>query len=111
MTSWLSIHQDMNGIRKFYREAVQRLPPGGWVINLDHVAAGGDLWQRRLQSARVAAAGQGLTALIEGPPVHHPEFLTPALEDHLQALKQAGIDDAQVVWRRFDTVLIMARKK
>lgn len=111
ITSWLSIHQDLAGIKRFYREAAQMLPSGGWIVNLEHVAYGSSQWEQRLQAARTAAARDGLAAMTEGPPVHHPDFVTPTLEDHLQALKAAGIDDAQVVWRRFNTVLIMGRKK
>jgi hypothetical protein len=111
ITSWLSIHQDLKGIQKFYRDAEQMLPSGGWLINLEHVAHGGSLWEQRLQAARVETTREGLSAMTEGPPVHHKEYVTPTLEDHIAAFKAAGIDDVQVVWRRLNTVLIMGRKK
>jgi hypothetical protein len=111
ITSWLSIHQNLEGIRKFYREAAQMLPSGGWLINLDHVGFGGSAWEQRLNGARIEATRAGLSAKTEGPPVHHKEFVTPTLEDQLQAFKDAGFDDVQVVWRRFNTVLFMSRKK
>ncbi len=111
LTSWLSIHQDLKGIQKFYRDAAPMLPSGGWLMNLDHVAYGGSPWEQRLQAARVEATGEGLSALTEGPPVHHKEYVTPTLEDQIAAFKAAGFDDVQVVWRRFNTVLFMARKK
>lgn len=111
ITSWLSIHQDLPGIQKFYREAAQMLPSGGWLANLDHVAYGASPWEQRLQAARTEAVREGLASMTEGPPVHHKEFVTPTVDDQLAAFKAAGFDDVQVVWRRFNTVLFMARKK
>ena len=107
LTSWLSVHQDLAGTRRFYREAAQRLPSGGWLVNLDHVASP---WTQRVAGAREELASSGINAIVEGPPVHHPEFVTPALDDQLAALKEAGFTDVNVVWRRLDTVLFMARK-
>jgi hypothetical protein len=111
ITSWLSIHQNLDGIRKFYREAAAMVPSGGWVVNLDHVGYGGNAWEKRLDGARLKAAGNALTAIKEGPSPHHPEWKTPTLEDQLAAFKAAGLDDVQVVWTRFNTVLMMARKR
>jgi hypothetical protein len=109
ITSWLSIHQDLPGIRKFYTEAVAMLPSGGWLVNLDHVAPGTG-WAGRLKGARAEAVRDQFAGLTEGPPVHHPEFVTPTLEDQLDAFRAAGISDVRVVWSRLDTVLIMGRK-
>ena len=111
ITSWLSIHQDLAGIQKFYRDAEMMLPSGGWLINLEHVAYGGSPWEGRLQLARIEGTREGLSAMTEGPPVHHKEYVTPTLEDHIAALRVAGMNDVQVVWRRLDTVLIMGRKR
>jgi hypothetical protein len=106
ITSWLSIHQNLDGIRKYYRQAAALLPSGGWLANLDHVGFGGNAWERRVQKARV-----GFHATFEGPPVHHDDFRTPTLEEQIAALRAAGIDDVEVLWRSFDTVLIMGRKR
>ena len=105
ITSWLSIHQDREGINAFYRNAAAQLPPGGWLVNLDH-AAFDSAWERRFQVARL-----GFHAVLEGPPVHHPDFKLPGIADHLAAFRAAGIDDAQVVWQSFNTVLFMGRKQ
>jgi hypothetical protein len=110
ITSWLSIHQNLAGIQKFYREAYAMLPSGGWLMNLDHVAYAGSPWEKRLDGARNEMSVEGLNAVIEGPPIHHPDYKTPMIEEQIAALKAAGFDDPQPVWRRFDTVLIMARK-
>lgn len=109
LTSWLSIHQNLAGIRDFYARAAKLLPTGGWVVNLDHV--GDDpAWTARFKSARLRAVGEGLAATTEGPPVHHADFVTPMIEQQMDALRAAGFTDARVVWRRLDTVLLMARK-
>lgn len=110
LTSWLSVHQNLAGIRKFYQEAARMLPPGGWLVNLDHVSYGTSPWAQRVTAAREELASSGINAIVEGPPVHHPDYVTPALDDQLAALKDAGFTDVNVVWRRLDTVLFMARK-
>jgi hypothetical protein len=71
----------------------------------------GNAWERRLKGARVVAASEGLAARSEGPPIHLKDSPMPTLDDHLAALRAAGIDDVQVVWRRLDTVVIMGRKR
>ncbi len=110
LTSWLHIHQDRAGITKWYREAFGLLPQGGWVVVIDHVGDGGSAWERRLAAAHDEANARGLTIANEGPPVHHPGWTTPSLAEQTDAMRRAGFADPQVVWRRLDTVLIMARK-
>jgi SAM-dependent methyltransferase len=110
LTSWLSIHQDLVGIRKFYQEAGRMLPPGGWVAVLDHVSDGGEPWRRGFQAAREELAPAGLIGVVEGPPAHHADFHPASVDQHLAALRAAGFEEGQVIWRRLDTALIMARK-
>ena len=110
ITSWLSIHQDLPGIRKFYAEAARMLPSGGWIANLDHVNYGGAAWTKRFAGAREDLASSGADAIIEGPPVHHPAYVTPSIDDQMAALHDAGFKDVEIVWHRLDTVLFMARK-
>jgi len=110
ITSWLSIHQDLKGIRKFYREAAAMLPHGGWLANLDHVAFQSDAWKARLSGARTEAAQAGFAAVTEGPPVHHADYVTPSLDEQVSALHAAGFDEVQVAWSRLNTVLLLARK-
>jgi SAM-dependent methyltransferase len=110
ITSWLSIHQNLDGIRRFHREAAARLPSGGWLVTLDHAGAAGPAWTRRLEGAREELASSGINAIVEGPPVHHADYATPSLASQLASLKDAGFTDVSVVWQRLDTVLLMARK-
>ena len=90
ITSWLSIHQNLKGIQKFYRDAAAMLPSGGWLANLDHVAYAGNPWEKRLQGARVEATKQELTAMTEGPPVHHADYVTPTWSSTLPRIRQIG---------------------
>jgi hypothetical protein len=111
ITSWLSIHQNLAGINKFYAESAAILPSGGWLVNLDHVGFDGSPWEQRFKGARAVTTTEGLTSITEGPPVHHPDFKTPTLEQQIAAFKAAGFDDVQVAWTRYNTVLFMARKR
>ncbi|MBC2666313.1 hypothetical protein H7F51_12360 [Novosphingobium flavum] len=110
ITSWLSIHQNLDGIRRFYKEAAAIVPSGGWVINLDHVTFPDPAWGERMKAARGLAIPLGLAVKTEGPPVHHPDYRTPTLAEQLDAFHAAGITDVQVVWQRLDTVLMIGRK-
>jgi SAM-dependent methyltransferase len=104
ITSWVSVHQDREGIARFYRLAAAQLPPGGWLINLDHIGFGGNPWESRVQ------ARYEFQAYIEGPAPHgnHP---VATLGEQLAAFKAAGIEDVDVVWRSFTTCLFMGRKR
>ncbi len=105
ITDWISVLQNLDGMYKIYRIAADQLAPGGWFINIDQVGFGGGAWEPLLQTAR-----KGFRPENEAPPIHHPEFRTPTVEEQLGAMRTAGLD-AQVVWRSFNTVLIMGRKK
>lgn len=114
-TSRATHHLDRDGLISFYADAAQRLKPGGWLVNLDHIgpasqagppaAAGFDeVWDQRLRAAR-KAFGVG----SDGQKHHHTYPLT-SVQDHLDALGMAGITDVEVPWRAFVTCLFMGRK-
>lgn len=109
LTSWLTIHQNLDGIRAFHRQAYATLPSGGWIAVIDHTRAD-PRWAARLAKARAGMTDLGLVATQEGPPVHHPDFVTPSLEEQMTAMREAGFRSVRVVWSRLDTVLLMARK-
>jgi hypothetical protein len=109
LSSWLTIHQNLDGIRDFHRRAYAMLPDGGWIAVIDHTRAD-PRWAARLGKARETLTGLDLAAQQEGPPVHHPEFVTPSLEEQIAAMREAGFGSVRVVWSRLDTVLLMARK-
>ena len=104
ITSFMSIHQNLDGMYKNYRAAYDVLPQGGWIVNLDSVGFGGSSWEPLLQKSVV-----GIRPEHEGPKIHHPDLRIPTLEEQLGAMRAAGFD-AQVVWKSFSTVLFMGRK-
>jgi hypothetical protein len=105
LIEWLSIQQNLEGMYRIYRAGAAQLPPGGWIVNVDHVTFGG-AWEPRMQTAVKGFRRPE----IEGPPVHYPQFRVPTAEEQLAAMRAAGFD-AQVVWQSFGTVLFMGRKK
>jgi hypothetical protein len=111
ISSWVTIHQPLEGVRQFHREAAKILPRGGWVVVIDHAATGSAHWDARLKSARAEAVKLGLAVKQEGPPVHHPDFVQPTLDQQLDAMRQAGFTNVRVVWQRLDTVMMMGRKE
>ncbi len=105
LIEWLSIQQDLDGMYRIYRAGAAQLPPGGWIVNLDHVTFGG-VWEPRVQRAVKGFRRPE----IEGPPIHYPQFRVPTVDEQLGAMSAAGFD-AQVIWQSFSTVLFMGRKK
>jgi SAM-dependent methyltransferase len=114
-TSRAAHHLDRDGLFAFYASAADRLAPGGWFVNLDHIGpaskdgpageAGYDeVWDARLRRVRNRF---GVTA--DGPKHHHNYPLT-SFADHFAALDAAGITDAELAWRSFYTCLFMGRK-
>lgn len=110
IVSWVSIHQDKAGIARFYQEAATHLRKGGWLIVMDHFRPEDGAWAARINAARKAASGEALVAQIEGPPVHHPDWIVPTLDEQITAMQAAGFIDPHQVWQRLDTGLILARK-
>jgi trans-aconitate methyltransferase len=102
-TSRATHHLDRAGLISFYAAAAERLKPGGWLVNLDHIGPD-EVWDQRLRAAR-KAFGVG----SDGPKHHHNYPLT-SVQDHLDALGMAGFTDVEVPWRAFVTCLFMGRK-
>jgi len=105
ITSWVTHHQGPDGLAKFYKDAAEILPSGGWLANLDHITEPNSAWEQRFQTARLS-----FQTVVQGPPMHgqHP---IASLQQHIEGLHAAGFDDTAVVWKSFDTVLIMSRKR
>ncbi|MGH9055560.1 MAG: class I SAM-dependent methyltransferase [Acidimicrobiales bacterium] len=104
VTSRAAHHLDRAELHRFYRQAAELLAPGGWLVNLDHIGPA-DVWDRRLRAVRprfVPSAGEG--------PKHHHNYPLTGVADHLDAYREAGIDDVEVVWRGFYTCLFMGRR-
>jgi hypothetical protein len=106
LIEWLAIQQDLDSMYRIYRAGAAQLPPGGWIINVDHVSFGGSAWGPLSQMAVKGFRHPE----VEGPPIHYPQFRVPTADEQLAAMRAAGFD-AEMVWRSFNTVLLMGRKK
>lgn len=98
-------HLSHEALAALYREVGALLEPGGWVFNLDHVGAPGDL-EQAYRRIRKLLTGERQTPL---EPHRHDYPLAPASE-HAAWMAAAGCVDADVPWRTLYTALIAARK-
>jgi SAM-dependent methyltransferase len=99
-------HLTVEDLGHFYRQAATALRPGGWLANWDIVNSdSGAAWNARLRTAR--------NRLRTGPggagshPHPNPQ---PTIGQHVAAMRAAGLEEPQEVWREFVNVLLMARK-
>jgi hypothetical protein len=106
ITDWVTTHQPLDGIYKIFRFAYAQLPPGGWIVDIDHVNFGGSYWDSLLKTAVT-----GFRPAHEGPPFEHPADRTPTRDEQLGALRAAGFEDPETPWCSFTTCLFMARKR
>ena len=104
ITDWMSINQNLDGMYKIYHLAGVQLPPGGWIVNLDHVSFGGTAWEHQLK-----VAAKEFRPEREGPPIKFSEIRVPTIDEQLGAMRAAGFD-AKVVWQSFNLVLFVGRK-
>ncbi|SEG89555.1 Methyltransferase domain-containing protein [Actinacidiphila yanglinensis] len=102
-TSRASHHLDRAELHGFYREAAGLLAPGGWLVNLDHIASE-PAWDRRLRSVRRAFVPPRPAATA-----HHHDRPLPGIEDHLDGYRAAGVDDVDIAWKAFHTCLFAGR--
>ena len=95
---------DADELTAFYRDAAALLCPGGWLVNLDHVA-GSDAWARRYD-ALTPRFYEG----TEQPGTAKKDRGGHRLETHVELLAAAGLTDVDTPWRLLSTVLLMARR-
>jgi SAM-dependent methyltransferase len=97
---------DAEELAAFYRRAAGLLRPGGWLINLDHMAAS-EAWSRRYDHLTPrfyeGADGGQQAAKAKDRGGHR-------LETHLELLAATGLTDLDTPWRLLSTVLLMARR-
>jgi SAM-dependent methyltransferase len=91
-------------LAEFYRGAAGMLAPGGWLVNLDHVAAPQG-WSPRYDALtpRFYEGTQERAAAAKERGGH-------TVGTHLDALSSAGLVDADTPWRLLSTVLLLARR-
>lgn len=88
----------------FYREVAGVLRPGGWLVNLDHMAVP-QPWGDRYDQVTARFYDESQTSA----PVRKKRG-THTVEEHLGALHAAGLTDADTPWRLLATVLLLARR-
>ena len=89
----------------FYREVAGILRPGGWLVNLDHVATSEPWGVRYDQVTPRFYDSSDSTA-----PVRAKKRGSHTVEAHLAALAAAGLTEADTPWRLLSTVLVLARR-
>jgi SAM-dependent methyltransferase len=89
----------------FYREVAGILRPGGWLVNLDHVATS-EAWGPRYDQVTPRFYDQSDTSA----PVRAKNRGSHTVEMHLDALAAAGLVEADIPWRLLSTVLLLARR-
>ena len=88
----------------FYGEVAGILRPGGWLVNLDHMAVV-DRWGARYDQLTPRFYDQSDTCA----PVRKKRG-SHTVEAHLDALQAAGLTDVDTPWRLLSTVLLVARR-
>src|SRR5262249_23020600 len=98
-------HVSTGALARVYRAAFELLGPGGFIANLDHVGAPGDLERtyRRVRSQFTPARTRKLAA-------HRHDHPLAPVDIHLRLLADAGFESPDTPWRVLYTALMFARK-
>jgi cyclopropane fatty-acyl-phospholipid synthase-like methyltransferase len=104
ITSRASHHLSAADLTTFYAELAGLLAPGGWVVNLDHTAPNG-AWPELFKAVRPRFAASS------SPRAGHKHSQPlPSVSDQLASPSAAELVDCEVIWKSFQTVLLMGRK-
>ncbi|GHH83782.1 hypothetical protein GCM10018793_46710 [Streptomyces sulfonofaciens] len=104
LSSRASHHLGRAELHGFYREAAGLLAPGGWLVNLDHIAPDDALWDRRYRSVRTR-----FTPPRPAATAHHHDGPLPTVRDHLDGYRAAGVNEVDIAWKAFYTCLFAGR--
>jgi predicted methyltransferase len=96
---------DAEELAPFYAEVAAILRPGGWLVNLDHMAVTGS-WGGRYDQVTSRFYDQSDTST----PVRVKDRGGHTLEAHREALAAAGLTETDTPWRMLATVLLLARR-
>ncbi len=89
----------------FYREVAGILRPGGWLVNLDHMAVS-EPWGARYDQV----TPRFYDSSESSAPARAKNRGSHTVEAHLDALAAAGLTEADTPWRLLATVLLLARR-
>ena len=98
-------HLSHDALASLYAVVAEVVEPGGFVFNLDHVGAPGELEQvyRRVRREFVGERTRALRP-------HRQEAPLARVEQHASWLERAGFEDVDFPWRTLYTALIAGRK-
>jgi ubiquinone/menaquinone biosynthesis C-methylase UbiE len=98
-------HFSPESLQDVYRACFRLTKPGGFVFNLDHVGAPGELEPayRRVRDKFTGARRKPLKP-------HRHDYPLSRADQHLSWMEQAGYVDCDTPWRTLYTALLMARK-
>ena len=96
---------DVAELGGFYRRSAALLRPGGWLVNLDHMAVD-EGWSRRYDELTPRFYEESEAA---GPPARKDRG-GHRLERHRELLAASGFSDVDTPWRLLSTVLLLARR-
>ena len=99
-------HLSHESLAELYRTVGQIVEPGGFVFNLDHVGAPGDLEQtyRRIRGRFTGERRKSLKP-------HRHDYPLARADEHARWMEAGGFEHADVPWRTLYTALIAARRR
>jgi SAM-dependent methyltransferase len=99
-------HLSPAALAEVYRVVGRLVHPGGFVFNLDHVGAPGELEQsyRRIRGRFTGERKKPLKP-------HRHDYPLARADQHAAWMEAAGFEDADIPWRMLYTALIAARRR
>jgi hypothetical protein len=99
-------HLSHDALASLYRRIGAAVEPGGFVFNLDHVGAPGELEQayRRIRKLFTGERKQNLKP-------HRHDYPLARADEHAAWMEAGGFEHADVPWRTLYTALIAARRR
>jgi len=98
-------HLSHEALAAVYRVVGDLVEPGGFVFNLDHVGAPGEL-EHAYRRIRGRFVGERKNVLKP----HRHDYPLARADQHAEWMERGGLVDADVPWRTLYTALVMARK-
>jgi trans-aconitate methyltransferase len=99
-------HLSHEALADLYRVVGRAVEPGGFVFNLDHVGAPGDL-EQAYRRIRGRFTGERTRALKP----HRHDYPLARADEHAAWMEAGGFEHADIPWRTLYTALIAARRR
>jgi ubiquinone/menaquinone biosynthesis C-methylase UbiE len=99
-------HLSGEALAEVYRVVGELVEPGGFVFNLDHVGAPGDL-EQAYRRVRGRFTGERKKELKP----HRHDYPLARADQHAAWMEAGGFEDADIPWRTLYTALIAARRR